>query len=72
MDGSSRRNVFGKKRQYLSRYSLFLTFTGVLFHLAENSHRFSCQMHSAPALTAILTLDEQEEKSTFDKEKLFQ
>ena len=29
-------------------------------------------MQSAPALTVILRLDEQEEKSTFDKEKLFQ
>ena len=29
-------------------------------------------MRSAPALIAILTLDEQEEKSTFDKEKFFQ
>ena len=72
MDGSSRWNIFRKKRYAFPVFSVFLAFTIVLFHLAENSHRFSCQMHSAPALTAILTLDEQEEKSTFDKEKLFQ
>ena len=33
--------------------------------------RATQELESAPALTAILTLDEQEEESTFDKEKLF-
>lgn len=37
---------FRKKRLYLSRCSVFLSFTGVRFHLAENSHRFSLSNES--------------------------
>ena len=48
MSGSSRWNVFEKKGyNYLSRCSVFLSFTGVRFHLTENSHRFSLSNESA-------------------------
>ena len=39
--------MFSKKRLYLSRCSVFLSFTGVRFRLAENSHRFSLSNESA-------------------------
>ena len=71
MDGSSRWNVFRKKR-----YAFRVFFVSLLPLCCSIWRKiltgFSCQMQSAPALTAILRLDEQEEKSTFDKEKLFQ
>lgn len=47
MSGSFRWNVFEEKRLYLSRGSVFLAFTGVRFHLAENSHRISLSSGSA-------------------------
>ena len=49
---------FSEKRQYASRYSLVLAFTGVLFRLAENSHPFFQSNGNRPCTIAfqLLTL----------------